>query len=92
MLGTFGGKSGHAGPVTGLAVHPGVHDGTEDNENWKQIADQFGDLVLSSSTDWTVRLWNYKKKGDAASRLGLKCFEDPKDYVYDVAWSPEVRK
>ena len=87
--GTFGGARGHAGPVTGLAVHPGVHDGTEDNENWKQIADQFGDLVLSSSTDWTVRLWNYKKKGDAASRLGLKCFEDPKDYVYDVAWSPE---
>jgi dynein intermediate chain len=80
---------GHAGPVTGLAVHPGVHDGTEDDDNWAQIAEQYGDLVLSSSTDWTVRLWNYKKKGDSASRLGLKCFEDPKDYVYDVAWSPE---
>ena len=23
------------------------------------------------------------------SIIGLKCFEDPKDYVYDVAWSPE---
>jgi dynein intermediate chain len=80
---------GHAGPVTGLAVHPGVHDGTEDDDNWKPIAEQYGDLVLSSSTDWTVRLWNHKKKGDAASRLGLKCFEDPKDYVYDVAWSTE---
>lgn len=80
---------GHAGPVTGLAVHPGVHDGTEDDDNWKPIAERYGDLVLSSSTDWTVRLWNHHKKGDAASRLGLKCFEDPKDYVYDVAWSTE---
>lgn len=80
---------GHAGPVTGLAVHPGVHDGTEDDPKWKPIAERYGDLVLSCSTDWTVRLWNHKKKGDAASRLGLKCFEDPKDYVYDVSWSTE---
>ena len=87
---------GHEGPVTGLSLHPGVSaDGVDDDDNWKAITDEYGDLVLSSSTDWTVRLWNYqhqpKKRGEtsAAEIIGLKCFEDPKDYVYDVAWSPE---
>ena len=80
---------GHAGPVTGMSVHPGVSGGAEDDPKWKQIQDQFGDLVLSSSTDWTVHLWNYQSKTASSSTVGLKCFEDPKDYVYDVDWSPE---
>lgn len=54
----------HAGPVTGICVHPGVA-GTEDGDedpNWRKIQDKWGDLILSSSTDWTVRLWNYNSK------------------------------
>lgn len=46
---------GHEGPVTGMSVHPGVSIGPEDDPSWKNIQDTFGDLVLSSSTDWTVR-------------------------------------
>lgn len=62
---------GHFGPVTGIDFHfgPGPKD--------------FSDLFITSSMDWTVKLWNKKKPGQA-----LHSFENGGDYVYDVKWSP----
>lgn len=62
---------GHqAAPVTGLSAHHG------------QGPIDFGHLFLTSSIDWTVKLWSLKENRP------LYSFEDNGDYVYDVAWSP----
>jgi dynein intermediate chain len=66
--------SGHGGPITSLDVHP--------------LGDSFstelgGNLLLSSSMDWSVKLWNPK-----ASTEPLVSFESFEEYVYDVKWSP----
>nr|CAD7394570.1 unnamed protein product [Timema cristinae] len=58
---------GHQGPVTGISTHA-VQGGID-----------FSHLFLTSSFDWTVKLWSLKP---------LYSFEDNGDYVYDVAWSP----
>lgn len=60
----------HQGPVTGIDCHhvPGQLD--------------FSHLFLSSSFDWTIKLWSLKKSSPVYS------FEDNSDYVYDVQWSP----
>ncbi len=62
---------GHQAPVTGLATHPAT--GNID----------FGHLFVTSSMDWTVKLWSLKENRP------LYSFEDNQDYVYDVAWSPQ---
>ncbi|XP_059487680.1 cytoplasmic dynein 1 intermediate chain isoform X8 [Neocloeon triangulifer] len=61
---------GHQGPVTGIHTHnvPGPID--------------FSHLFLSSSFDWTIKLWSVKENKP------LYSLEDNGDYVYDVAWSP----
>jgi len=61
---------GHQAPVTGIDCHNG--QGTMD----------FSHLFLSTSIDWTVKLWSLKENKP------LWSFEDNGDYVYDVAWSP----
>ncbi|XP_066932539.1 dynein, cytoplasmic 1, intermediate chain 2a-like [Clytia hemisphaerica] len=62
---------GHHGPVTGINYNkvPGPID--------------FSHLFLTSSFDWTIKLWNNK------STKVLYSFEDNGDYVYDVEWSPK---
>jgi dynein intermediate chain len=62
---------GHYGPVTGLSCHnvPGPID--------------FSHIFLTTSFDWSVKLWNLKEPGKA-----LYSFENNSDYVYDVQWSP----
>jgi dynein intermediate chain len=80
---------GHAAPVTGLDFHP-LHGPID-----------FSDLFLTSSMDWTARLWRLRA-GNVASSSGaterstkstqstsvapLFTFEESNDYVYDVAW------
>uniref|UniRef100_A0A671YSB8 Dynein cytoplasmic 1 intermediate chain 2 n=1 Tax=Sparus aurata TaxID=8175 RepID=A0A671YSB8_SPAAU len=61
---------GHHGPITGISCHtaPGPLD--------------FSHLFVSSSFDWTVKLWSTK------NNKPLYSFEDNSDYVYDVMWSP----
>ncbi|XP_037077443.1 LOW QUALITY PROTEIN: cytoplasmic dynein 1 intermediate chain-like [Pollicipes pollicipes] len=61
---------GHFGPVTGVSAHaaPGPLD--------------FAHLFVSSSIDWSIKLWSAKEPRP------LYSFEDNSDYVYDVAWSP----
>uniref|UniRef100_A0AAZ3RKM7 Uncharacterized protein n=1 Tax=Oncorhynchus tshawytscha TaxID=74940 RepID=A0AAZ3RKM7_ONCTS len=61
---------GHQGPVTGISCHNAV--GTVD----------FSHLFITSSFDWTVKLWSIKHNKP------LYSFEDNADYVYDVSWSP----
>lgn len=61
---------GHQGPIRGMDCHNSV--GPID----------FSHLFLTSSVDWTVKLWSLKENKP------LYSFEDNGDYVYDVAWSP----
>uniref|UniRef100_A0A8C1NGF1 Dynein cytoplasmic 1 intermediate chain 1 n=1 Tax=Cyprinus carpio TaxID=7962 RepID=A0A8C1NGF1_CYPCA len=61
---------GHQGPVTGISCHSAV--GPVD----------FSHLFVTSSFDWTVKLWSTKQNKP------LYSFEDNADYVYDVMWSP----
>lgn len=81
---------GHAAPITGLHFHP-LHGPVD-----------FSDLFLSSSMDWTSRLWRLKGnkassasvtpaiRGTNAQRgetiVPLLTLEEANDYVYDVAW------
>lgn len=76
----------HAAPVTGLHFHP-LHGPID-----------FSDLFLSSSMDWSSRLWRVKNNpssSNAVSRSAdsvttmvapLASFEEANDYVYDIAW------
>ena len=41
------------------------------------------DLLLSSSMDWTVKLWQPKNRAKP-----IFTFESAQEYVYDVQWSP----
>lgn len=81
---------GHAAPITGLHFHP-LHGPVD-----------FSDLFLSSSMDWTSRLWRLKSghASTSASGVGIRAsgtrrgeliepiltLEEANDYVYDVAW------
>lgn len=62
----------HSAPITGVRFHP----------LFKNAPRDISDLFLSSSYDWTVKLWSAK-----ISRP-LFTFESARDYVYDVQWSP----
>lgn len=61
---------GHYGPATGIDTHSAA--GPID----------FSYLFLTSSFDWTIKLWSHK------TPRPLYSFEDNGDYVYDVQWSP----
>ncbi|XP_012271333.1 cytoplasmic dynein 1 intermediate chain isoform X7 [Orussus abietinus] len=61
---------GHQGPITGVSAHA------------VQAGIDFSHLFLTSSIDWTVKLWSLKETKP------LYSFEHNGDYVYDVAWSP----
>ncbi|CAG0920489.1 unnamed protein product [Notodromas monacha] len=65
---------GHHGPVTGLDPHPG--------SSLFSSAPDLSHLFLTSSFDWTVKLWSARDKKPVYS------FECGSDYVYDVSWSP----
>ena len=78
----------HAGPVTSLDFHPlrGPVD--------------FSDLFLTTSVDWTVKLWRARSTGKSATALAstasgitrtispLMTFEESDDHVYDAKWHP----
>lgn len=75
---------GHAAPVMSIDFHPAR--GPVD----------LGDLVLSSSLDWSVRLWKVRAPaatsttgitGESHSVVPLLDFTR-EDVVYDAAWSP----
>ncbi|XP_073969727.1 cytoplasmic dynein 1 intermediate chain short wing isoform X8 [Rhodnius prolixus] len=61
---------GHQGPITGINTHK------------VQGPVDYSHLFLTSSFDWTIKLWNMKENKPVYS------FEDNGDYICDVAWSP----
>ncbi|KAJ3300528.1 hypothetical protein HK104_010470 [Borealophlyctis nickersoniae] len=71
---------GHSAMITGLHFHP--QNGSVD----------FSDLFLTSSVDWTVKLWRVKSFTKPSSGpqtiVPLYSFEEADDYVYDAQWSP----
>jgi dynein intermediate chain len=71
---------GHHGPVLGLDFHSSI--GPID----------FGDLFLTCSVDWTVKLWRAKSLTKPSTSLHhlppLYSFDEADDYVYDVKWHP----
>ncbi|KAJ3095360.1 hypothetical protein HK100_005848 [Physocladia obscura] len=74
---------GHDGMITSIHFHP--LNGSVD----------FSDLFLTSSVDWTVKLWKGKNPTKAAtvattpSKITpLYSFEQCDDFVYDAKWSP----
>lgn len=60
----------HNGPISGLSVNP------------PSEYDALNGLVLTSSYDWTVKLWSPDAKES------LRTFESSDDYIYDVSWHP----
>jgi len=62
----------HDAPITNVQFHP-LNKNSPSNVS---------DLFLTSSYDWTCKLWSNK-----LSRP-LITFESAKDYIYDVQWSP----
>jgi dynein intermediate chain len=66
--------SGHFAPITRVDMHPGISQSEKNSD--------ISDLMLSSSMDWTVKLWYPKIRTDP-----LITFESSQDYVYDVQWS-----
>nr|XP_018261064.1 dynein intermediate chain, cytosolic [Kwoniella dejecticola CBS 10117]OBR83222.1 dynein intermediate chain, cytosolic [Kwoniella dejecticola CBS 10117] len=71
---------GHSAPITGIDFHPS--SGSID----------FSDLFLSSSVDWTVRLWRTKATTNVNTSTkassAIHSFEEADDYVFDVKWHP----
>ncbi|CAJ0650963.1 9730_t:CDS:2 [Entrophospora sp. SA101] len=71
---------GHWGPITGLDFHP-INGSIG-----------FNDLFLTSSVDWTVKLWKAKSitkpSMEVQNIFPIFSFEGADDYVYDVKWSP----
>ena len=67
------GFQAHTSPITSLDCHPSLPGGGDD----------YSDLVLTSSMDWTCKLWRPTK-----SNKPLFSFNEYTDYVYDVKWSP----
>jgi dynein intermediate chain len=76
---------GHRAPVTSLSVHP------------SSGSISLGQYMLSSSTDWSIKLWRIKQfsqLGGSSSKSNTSEFVAPiadisrDDAVYDVAWSP----
>ena len=79
---------GHTGPVTSLNFHP-LHGSVD-----------FSDLFLTTSVDWTVKLWRAKAGNKASggvtmmnsgpSTIAPLCsFEESSDYVFDAKWHPK---
>ncbi|KAF8998561.1 WD40-repeat-containing domain protein [Cyathus striatus] len=71
---------GHSGPVMGMHFHPPL--GPVD----------FSDLFLTSSVDWTVKLWRAKSLAKPSTSphaiAPVYSFDEADDYVYDVKWHP----
>ncbi|KAJ1677417.1 hypothetical protein EV182_006218, partial [Spiromyces aspiralis] len=73
--------TGHTAPITSLHFHPPT--GSTD----------FSDLYLTSSIDWTTKLWRARPVAKPSSTSlneihPIHSFEYFDDYVYDAKWSP----
>eukprot|EP00916_Digyalum_oweni_P019480 GHVL01032401.1.p1 GENE.GHVL01032401.1~~GHVL01032401.1.p1 ORF type:complete len:636 (+),score=128.69 GHVL01032401.1:27-1934(+) len=65
----------HEGPLTSVDFHP--------SGEGAQYGTNFTGLLLSSSLDWTVKLWDPKQY-----QTPLLSFDTAEDYVFDAKWHP----
>lgn len=72
------------GSKTGILSSFEGHQGLVTSIDYRPIDTQAGysHLFLTSSIDWTVKLWDTKESEPVHS------FESNGDYIYDVKWSP----
>lgn len=72
------------GSKTGILSNFEGHQGLVTGVDYRPIDTQAGysHLFLTSSIDWTVKLWDSKESEPIHS------FESNGDYIYDVKWSP----
>lgn len=61
----------HDGPISGISIN-----------NPSSEYQALSGLILTSSYDWTVKLWSPEGKDS------LRTFEHSEDYIYDVDWNP----
>lgn len=73
------------GSKTGILNSFESHQGLVTSVDFRPIDTQAGysHLFLTSSIDWTVKLWDSKQHQEP-----IHSFESNGDYVYDVKWSP----
>lgn len=62
----------HEGPISSMSIN---------NPSYECQA--LSGLVLTSSFDWTVKLWS-----PTDNKESIRTFEHSDDYIYDVAWNP----
>ncbi|TIA87734.1 hypothetical protein E3P99_03020 [Wallemia hederae] len=76
--------AGHSAPVNSLDFHPLYR--TTNNAN------DFTDLFLTTSIDWTIKLWSTKGvsavNGQQQHHDPLQTFNEHTDCVYDAKWHP----
>ncbi|CAD8067036.1 unnamed protein product [Paramecium sonneborni] len=63
----------HLAPVSGISLNSSP-----------QASPIISNLLLSSSFDWTCKLWNTRTQSDNKCLATFECSED---YVYDVQWN-----
>ncbi|CBZ56413.1 putative dynein intermediate chain [Neospora caninum Liverpool] len=71
----------HNGAVTSLRFHPAAAEPGQRDYTGKLSSDY---LLLSTSVDWTVKLWSAKR----SFAKPLKTFDNYEVYIYDAAWHP----
>ena len=78
----------HDGPISAIHCHP--------NQVNRKLPNQITNLCLSSSYDWSCKLWDIKVCDSLLlwhliffrqTNTSICNFEAPQDYVYDVQWS-----
>lgn len=72
------------GSKTGILSSFESHQGLVTNVDFRPMDTQpgYSHLFLTSSIDWTVKLWDTKEPEP------IHTFESNGDYIYDVKWSP----
>jgi dynein intermediate chain len=65
--------SAHHALVSSMQFHPQT-----------DVRGSASDVLLTSSFDWTLKLWNFKRSRDKP----LHTFSNSSDYIFDAKWSP----
>ena len=56
--------------------------------NLEAVSGKAKSLLLTSSVDWTVKLWSHSPRDAQNPLREVASFGSSRDYVYDVRWSP----
>eukprot|EP00942_MAST-04A_sp_MAST-4A-sp1_P003337 g3337.t1 len=86
-----GGNSGRTGSGKNVEGDGATSNNAMTERELSSIADHSGrakSLLLSSSVDWTVKLWSHQPRNGEQPLREVANFRSARDYVYDVRWSP----